>query len=66
MSRVEDLERAIESLSPNELAQFREWYAGFDWEIWDRQLDRDVARGALDSLADEAIRDHEAGRSKPL
>ena len=66
MSRVEDLERAIESLSPDELAQFREWFATFDWQMWDRQLDRDVARGALDSLANEAIRDHEAGHSKPL
>jgi hypothetical protein len=66
MSRVEDLERAIESLSPDELAQFRAWFAEFDWQAWDQQLARDGEAGKLDSLADEAIRDHEAGRSKAL
>jgi hypothetical protein len=66
MSRVEDLERAIESLSPDELAQFRAWFAEFDWQAWDRRLVRDAEEGKLDALADEALRDHEAGRSKPL
>jgi len=66
MSRVEDLERAIEFFSPEELAQFRAWFAEFDWRAWDHQLERDIAGGKLDSLADEAVRDHEAGRSKSL
>ena len=66
MSRVEDLERAIESLSPEELAQFRAWFAEFDWQAWDRQLDRDVKNGKLDALADEALREHGSGRSNPL
>ena len=66
MSRVEDLENAIQSLSPEELAQLRAWFAEFDWRAWDQQLERDIEAGKLDSFADEAVRDHEAGRSKPL
>jgi hypothetical protein len=66
MSRLEDLESAIQSLTPEELEQFRAWWAEFDWQVWDRQLERDAKAGKLDSLADQALRDHEAGRSKPL
>jgi hypothetical protein len=66
MSRVEDLEEQIRSLSSEELAQFRAWFAEFDWDSWDRQLERDAKAGKLDALADTARREHEAGRSKPL
>lgn len=66
MSRVEKIERDVQSLSTEELAQFRAWFAEFDWEAWDRQLERDVEAGKLDSLADEALRDHDSGRTKPL
>ena len=41
-------------------------FAEFDWATWDTQLERDVAAGKLTDLADRALRDHTAGRSKPL
>ena len=66
MTHVEKLEREIASLSPDELAEFRRWYAEFDAAVWDRQLEADVEAGALDRLADEALADHRAGRSRPL
>lgn len=66
MSDLEKLEHEIRSLSEEELARFRAWFEEFDWKAWDRQLENDVARGKLDSLADTALSDHEAGRTKPL
>ena len=66
MTHVEKLEREIASLSPDELAEFRRWYAEFDAVVWDRQLETDADRGALDHLADEALAEHRAGRSRPL
>lgn len=33
---------------------------------WDRDFDRDVAAGRLDALADEAVADLRAGRTRPL
>ncbi len=63
---VIDLEQAIERLSPEDLAKFREWFTAFDAERWDRQIERDVEQGRLDALADEALRDFHAGRSKKL
>jgi succinate dehydrogenase flavin-adding protein (antitoxin of CptAB toxin-antitoxin module) len=36
MSKVEYLERQIQQLSPEELAEFRRWCAEFDADLWDR------------------------------
>ena len=62
MSQVEQLEEAVRRLSPEDLALFRAWYSKFDSELWDQQLDADVAAGRLDWLAQEAQRDLESGR----
>lgn len=66
MSKIEQLEQQVQSLSKEELAQFREWFLEFDWAMWDRQLERDVAAGKLDALADKALRDHASGKSTPV
>lgn len=66
MSKVENLERQIQQLTPEELAEFRRWFAEFDARLWDQQFAADVEAGKLDALADEALRGHAAGRSKRL
>ncbi len=66
MSKVEAIEEQIEKLSPDELAVFRRWYAGFDAETWDRQFEADVKAGKLDAFAEKALRAHTSGQSKPL
>jgi hypothetical protein len=66
MSRVERIENEVESLSPEELKAFRDWFAEFDAEVWDRQIEDDAKSGKLRSLAERALRDHEAGRSSDL
>lgn len=66
MSRVEVLEQQIKSLSEQELAEFRRWFAEFDAEAWDRQFEADVKAGKLDALAEKALRAHEAGETIEL
>ena len=66
MTNVEKLERKIAELSPEELTVFRRWFAEFDAAVWDAQLEADARSGALDGLAEEAIADHKAGRSRAL
>jgi hypothetical protein len=66
MSKVENLEKQIRQLSPEELAEFRRWYAEFDADLWDRQFDADVKAGKLDALAEKALRAHAAGQSTQL
>ncbi len=63
MSKVNDLERQVQSLSADELAAFRRWFAEFDADAWDRQLEIDVKAGKLDSLADRARQAHASGKS---
>jgi len=45
---------------------FSEWFLAYDWEVWDHQLEQDVAAGKLDVLAEKALRDHAAGKSSRL
>ncbi len=66
MADLERIEGEVRSLSGEELSQFRVWFEEYDWNAWDRQLENDVAEGKLDSLADTALSDHEAGRTKPI
>ena len=66
MGNVERIEQDVRALSPEELAKFRAWFLEYDWAAWDRQLERDVQAGKLDTLADKALHDHAAGKTKPL
>ena len=64
MGGVKEIEEAVLRLSAADLAAFRAWFAEFDAEAWDRQIESDIAAGRLDSLADEAIEDLRASRCK--
>ena len=66
MSRVKKIENQIKELSPDELTALREWFSDFDADAWDRQMEADINAGRLDSLAERALLDHEAGRSTKL
>jgi len=66
VSKVEEIGHEIRELSPEELVEFRAWFLEFDWDVWDRRLERDVEAGKLDALADEALREHAAGKTQPI
>jgi hypothetical protein len=66
MTTPEDIEKAVEQLSPRELARFRAWFEAFDGERFDAVIERDARAGKLDALADEALDAHRAGRSREL
>ena len=63
---LEQLEKTIAELPPDQLSKFREWFFAFDADKWDREFARDVEAGRLDRLADEAIGDHQAGKSTKI
>jgi len=66
MGKIQNLEEQIRALSPEEFARLREWFARFDAEAWDRQLEADAKAGKLDKLAERALRAHAAGQSTEL
>ena len=66
MSEVEQIENRIKNLSPDELSKLRAWFAEFDAQAWDRQIEADSKAGKLDSLIEESLAEHTAGKSRPL
>lgn len=66
MGNVKLIEKAVESLPPSELAEFRRWFAEFDAAAWDQQIEHDAASGKLDGLAAEALADYRAGSAREL
>jgi hypothetical protein len=60
VTTIEDIEKAVSKLAPDELAKFRAWFEQFDAEQFDRKIERDAAAGKLDRLADDAIADFRA------
>jgi len=66
MSSVKKIQRAVSELPPDELRRFRKWFAEFDAERWDRQIERDLGAGRLDALVEEAGTEHRSRRTRPL
>ncbi|TPW12072.1 MAG: hypothetical protein FD130_1846 [Halothiobacillaceae bacterium] len=66
MGKVEKIEHEIETLSPNELGEFRRWFRGFDASHWDRQIEEDAQAGKLDGLAEEALKAFTSGKASKL
>jgi hypothetical protein len=66
MSTVETITSAIAQLPPEQVAQIRAWLAEYDERQWDEQIAQDERAGRLDALADRALAEHRAGRTRPL
>jgi len=66
MLTVEEIEQAVLRLSPEELANFREWLDELEADIWDKQFEIDVKSGKLDGFANQAIADFKSGKCKEL
>jgi hypothetical protein len=67
MSTVDEIERAVSGLSPEDLARFRAWWEEFEEARFDAQLEADSLEGGpLSKLAEEALAEHRAGRTRKL
>jgi hypothetical protein len=54
MSRVEEIEAAIEGLPTEEYWRILQWFRVREQRRWDEQMDADSLAGKLDFLFDEA------------
>jgi hypothetical protein len=54
MSRVEEIEAAIDGLPPKDYWRIVQWFRVREQRRWDEQLDADSSAGKLDFLFDEA------------
>lgn len=63
---IEDLEKAVAELAPDQLTKFRDWFDAFDAARFDQKIERDVKAGRLDRLAEQALTDFNKGRAREL
>jgi hypothetical protein len=61
---IEDLEKAVATLPPDQIAKFRDWFEAFDAARFDEKIERDAKAGKLDRLAEQALADFRQGRAK--
>ena len=66
MSTVQEIETAIQKLKPQEIHKVADWLQELREGLWDKQIDADAKAGRLDKLAEKALEDYRAGRTKPL
>ena len=66
MTKLEEIEAAVDSLPEKEYGKFRHWFLERDWRVWDRQLETDSDSGDLDFLEREAQEAKAKGSLKEL
>ena len=66
MSTLEQTKAAILSLPDNEFEQLKLWLSNLDYQRWDEELEKDIAEGKLEALAEEAIASFEAGDCREI
>jgi hypothetical protein len=66
MATINQIEAAILQLPPEDFRRLSDWLLELDQKRWDVQLERDVAAGKLDALAEEAIAAFRDGRCRLL
>jgi hypothetical protein len=66
MSTVAEIKSAIKVLKPREIREVGDLVDELREKLWDQQIDADVKAGRLDKLAEKALVDYRAGRTKPL
>ncbi|WP_283194121.1 hypothetical protein [Rhizobium sp. AN80A] len=66
MTKLEQIEKFVSERDPPDLEAFSAWFEAFQAEKWDRRIESDVAAGKLDGLADKALSDFRAGKTRRL
>ena len=66
MTAVQEIERAIAALSPDELEELYAWLDRHCPQPIDAQLKADLDAGCIDDRIKRALADHKAGQTEPL
>jgi len=63
---VQEVEAAIAQLSARELAELTVWFENYRAQVWDDEIERDLAASRLDAVLAEVDREYEAEYDKLL
>ncbi len=64
--QVHKIIESIKKLPENDLKILLKWIEDFEQELWDKEFERDVKLGKLEKLAEQAIKDFQAGKCQEL
>lgn len=65
-SSVQDIERAIDALTPGQREELSIWFDRQYQQPIDERLKADLQAGRIDDRISRAVDDHKAGRTWPL
>ena len=66
MTSVEQIVDAILALPKEDYRRIASWLSDRENQLWDEQIERDVAAGRLDRLAAEALEEYHVGRTREI
>ncbi|MGE7368015.1 hypothetical protein ACQKKX_02955 [Neorhizobium sp. NPDC001467] len=66
MTKLEQIEKSVAELTGEELEAFSDWFDSFQAARWDERIESDSTSGKLDGLAEGALAEFEARRTRPL
>ncbi len=64
MTKLEKIEKAVEALTPGEVAKLRAWIEEYQERLFDEAIERDAKAGKLDKILAEVRANHKAGRGE--
>ncbi len=60
------IEKEVSLLPENVYEKFRRWFYQYDFERWDKEIDKSDKSGKLDFLASEALEEKKTANLKEL
>lgn len=64
MTKLEQIEKNVIDLEPEDFKAFAEWFEALQTARWDEQIEADVDAGKLDQLVDRALADFHQERQR--
>lgn len=64
--QVYEIIENIKKLLEKDLKILLKWIEDYEQKLWDQEFERDVRLGKLDKLAEQAIKDFQAGKCREL
>jgi len=56
----------VQKLPAAQVFELGRWLRGYESELWDKQIEADLKAGKLDHLAQEALGEARAGKTRPF
>jgi hypothetical protein len=66
MTTLEDIEKVVAGLPPDQLARFRAWFEEFEAARFDQKIEDAARAGKLDRLAEQALASFRSGHAREL